>query len=69
MGELDAQVLALLHSSADRRVRKLVRICKQSLDVAGGEHVGKDDPDVGAGDQGVRLGCTCGRTGKTVAWI
>ena len=46
-----------------------VRIHNQSPDIAGGVHVGKDDPDVGAGDQGVRLRCTCGGTGKTVAWI
>ena len=31
----------------------LVRINKQSLDIAGGLHVGKDDLDVGAGDQGI----------------
>ena len=65
MGELDARVLAPWYSSADRRVRKLVRVSHQSLDIAGGVRVGKDDPDVGAGDQGVKLGYTCG-TGKTV---
>merc|ERR1711862_636550 len=31
----------------------LVRINKQSPDIAGGVHVGKDDMDVGAGDQGI----------------
>merc|ERR1711874_817004 len=34
----------------------LVRINKQSPDIAGGVHVGKDDLDVGAGDQGVMFG-------------
>ena len=31
----------------------LVRINKQSPDITGGVHVGKDDLDVGAGDQGM----------------
>ena len=31
----------------------LVRINKQSPDIAGGVHVGKSDLDVGAGDQGI----------------
>merc|ERR1712063_159248 len=34
----------------------LVRINKQSPDSAGGVHVGKDDMDVGAGDQGIMGG-------------
>merc|ERR1712063_193433 len=34
----------------------LVRINKQSPDTAGGVHVGKDDMDVGAGDQGIMGG-------------
>merc|ERR1712085_150729 len=34
----------------------LVRINKQSPDIAGGVHVGKDDMDVGAGDQGIMFG-------------
>jgi S-adenosylmethionine synthetase len=34
----------------------LVKINKQSPDIAGGVHVGKDDLDVGAGDQGIMFG-------------
>ena len=34
----------------------LVRINKQSPDIAGGVHVGKTDLDVGAGDQGIMFG-------------
>ena len=34
----------------------LVLINKQSPDIAGGVHVGKDDMDVGAGDQGIMFG-------------
>ena len=34
----------------------LVRINKQSPDIAGGVHVGKSDMDVGAGDQGIMFG-------------
>merc|ERR1712203_21043 len=34
----------------------LARINKQSPDIAGGVHVGKDDMDVGAGDQGIMFG-------------
>jgi len=34
----------------------LVRINKQSPDIAGGVHVGKEDMDCGAGDQGIMFG-------------
>merc|ERR1712091_469680 len=34
----------------------IVRINKQSPDIAGGVHVGKDEMDVGAGDQGIMFG-------------
>merc|ERR1719432_706634 len=34
----------------------LVRINKQSPDIAGGVHVGKEDLDIGAGDQGIMFG-------------
>jgi len=34
----------------------IVRINKQSPDIAGGVHVGKDDMDIGAGDQGIMFG-------------
>ena len=55
-GELDARVPASLCSSAERRFHKLMHINRQSFDIAGGVHVGKDDLDVGAGDQDIRLG-------------
>merc|ERR1712051_778266 len=41
---------------SDKTCEVLVRINKQSPDIAGGVHVGKEDLDVGAGDQGIRFG-------------
>merc|ERR1711970_946920 len=41
---------------SDKTCEGLVRINKQSPDIAGGVHVGKDDLDVGAGDQGIMFG-------------
>ena len=58
-------LLAPLCSSAGRRFRKLVRIHKQSPDIAGGVHVGKVDLDVGIGDQGILFRYAGDETGKT----
>jgi len=41
---------------SDKTCEVMVRINKQSPDIAGGVHVGKDDMDVGAGDQGIMFG-------------
>merc|ERR1712048_450028 len=41
---------------SDKTCEVLVRINKQSPDIAGGVHVGREDLDVGAGDQGIMFG-------------
>merc|ERR1712241_111365 len=41
---------------SDKDCEVLVRINKQSPDIAGGVHVGKSELDVGAGDQGIMFG-------------
>ena len=40
-----------------------MRVHKLSPDIAGGVHVGEDDPDIGAGDQGIFVGCAVEETG------
>jgi len=41
---------------SDKTCEVMVRINKQSPDIAGGVHVGKEDLDIGAGDQGIMFG-------------
>merc|ERR1712072_836796 len=41
---------------SDKTCEVIVRINKRSPDIAGGVHVGKEEMDVGAGDQGIMFG-------------
>ena len=49
VGELDARVLSPLYSSADRLLRELERISKQSPDIAGGVHAKASGSDTRVG--------------------
>ena len=66
--ELFARLLAPLCFSGGRCCRQLERVHKLSPDIAGGVHVGKDDPDIGAGDQGIFVGCAVEETGDAGVW-
>ena len=54
--EFFARLLALVCSSGGRCFRKLVPIHTLRSDFAGGVHVGNDDLDIVAGDQGILVG-------------
>merc|ERR1712031_107830 len=41
---------------SDKTCEVIVRINKQSPDIAGGVHIGRDEMDTGAGDQGIMFG-------------
>jgi len=41
---------------------------KQGSDIGRGVHVGNDDMDVGAGDQGIMFGCTSAETEVVLVW-
>ena len=49
-------VCSKLGRSGQSSANSKVCINKQSPDIAGGMHVGKDEMDVGAGDQGIMFG-------------